>query len=115
MPVSKVGPGIDLRPADIVEVNHPHRLLGAPVVPELQIGAWYVWVADKKNEIDAVRLAAMVNHQGPPIPARVLARQTGYRVLAGPFRDKTEAGDAIKRLRFDLEIEGRLIAPDRKK
>jgi len=115
VPVSKVGPGIDLRPADIVEVNHPHRLLGAPVVPELQIGAWYVWVADKKNEIDAVRLAAMVNHQGPPIPARVLARRAGYRVLAGPFRDKTEAADAIKRLRFDLEIEGRLIAPDRKK
>ncbi len=115
VPVSKVGPGIDLRPADIVEVNHPHRLLGSPVVPELQIGAWYVWVADKKNEIDAVRLAAMVNHQGPPIPARVLARRAGYRVLAGPFRDKTEAADAIKRLRFDLEIEGRLIAPDRKK
>ncbi len=115
VPVSKVGPGIDLRPADIVEVNHPHRLLGAPVVPELQIGAWYVWVADKKNEIDAVRLAAMVNHQGPPIPARVLARRAGYRVLAGPFRDKSEAADAIKRLRFDLEIEGRLIAPDRKK
>ena len=115
VPVSKVGPGIDLRPADIVEVNHPHRLLGAPVVPELQIGAWYVWVADKKNEIDAVRLAAMVNHQGPPIPARVLARRAGYRVLAGPCRDKSEAADAIKRLRVDLEIEGRLIAPDRKK
>lgn len=115
VPVSVDSEGNDPLSADVVEVNHPRQLYGAPVIPQLKVGAWYVWVADEKYEIDAVRLAAMVNHQGPPIPARVLARQNGYRVLAGPFNNKSEAGKAIKQLRFDLEIEGRLIAPARKK
>ena len=115
VPVSKSTHDADQLSTGIVEVNHPRRLLGAPVVPELRVGAWYVWVADKKNELEAVRLAAMVNHQGPPIPARVLPRQNGYRVLAGPFNSKNEAANAIKQLRFDLEIEGQLIAPGRKK
>ena len=30
--------------------------------------------ADTRDEIDAVRLAAIINHQGPQIPARVVSR-----------------------------------------
>ena len=115
LPVSVGSERSDSWSADIVEVNHPRQLFGAPVIPQLKVGAWYVWVADKENELEAVRLAAMVNHQGPPIPARVLARQNGFRVLAGPFSNKNEADNVIKQLRFDLEIEGRLIEPARKK
>lgn len=117
IPVSISGtrPGGELWPADIVEVNHPKKLLGKPEIPELKVGAWYVVVSDERNEVDAIRLAAIVNHQGPPIPARVLPKQNGFRVIAGPFHDAGDAGDAIKRLRYDLEIEGKLIAPSMKK
>ncbi len=101
--------------AEIVEVKHPAELYGRPEVPELKAGAWSVLAADVRDETDAVRLAAIINHQGPQIPARVLAKNDSYRVIAGPFNDMREAKDAIKRLKIDLEIDARLIEPVKKK
>jgi L,D-transpeptidase ErfK/SrfK len=76
--------------------------------------AWYVLAADVREEIDALRLAAIINHQGPRIPARVLSKSNSYRVIAGPFNDISEAKDAAKRLKIDLEIDGILIEPVKK-
>ena len=66
------------------------------------------------DEVEAKRLAAMINHQGPPIPARVIAKSKGFRVIAGPFKGVSDARDAIKRLKYDLEIDGILIEPVKK-
>ncbi len=71
--------------------------------------------ADVRDKTEAVRLAAIINHQGPQIPARVVSKDVGYRVIAGPFNDIREAKDAIKRLKIDLEIDGILIEPVRKR
>ncbi len=71
--------------------------------------------ADVRDEIDALRMAAMINHQGPQIPARVLSKSGSYRVVAGPFNDISEAKDAAKRLKIDLEIDGILIEPVKKR
>ena len=71
--------------------------------------------AELPDEIDALRLAAIINHQGPQIPARVLSKNGSYRVIAGPFNDVREAKDAIKRLKIDLEIDGMLIEPVKKR
>jgi L,D-transpeptidase ErfK/SrfK len=98
-----------------VEVRHPDELYGRPQILELKTDAWSVLVVDLPNEIDAVRLAAMINHQGPQIPARVLSKNGSYRVIAGPFNELRGAKDAIKRLRIDLEIDGILIEPVRKR
>ena len=73
------------------------------------------WLLTVRNKIDATRLAAIINHQGPQIPARVLSKSDSYRVMAGPFNDIREAKDAIKRLKIDLEIDGILIEPVKKK
>jgi len=54
--------------------------------------------ADVRDEMDAMRLAAIINHQGPQIPARVVSQNGSYLVIAGPFNDIREAKDAIKRL-----------------
>jgi L,D-transpeptidase ErfK/SrfK len=86
-------------------------LYGRPELPELKLEAWYVLAADVRDEIDAQRIAAIINHQGPQIPARVLSKSKGYRVIAGPFNDISEAKDAVKRLKIDLEIDGILIEP----
>jgi len=67
-----------------------------------------------RDQNDAVRLSAIINHQGPQIPARVISKNESYRVVAGPFNDIKEAKDAIKRLKIDLEIDGSLIEPVRK-
>jgi L,D-transpeptidase ErfK/SrfK len=64
-----------------------------------------------RDKVDALRLAAIINHQGPQIPARVLSTSGRHRVLAGPFKNKSEAKDAAKRLKIDLEIDGILVEP----
>ncbi|HQG31191.1 MAG TPA: L,D-transpeptidase family protein [Deltaproteobacteria bacterium] len=94
-----------------IEVRHPEKLYGRPEIPEIITGAWYVWAADLDDKIEALRTAAIINHQGPQIPARVLSKGKGYRVVAGPFKDAFEAQDAARRLKFDLEIDGVLIEP----
>lgn len=109
--VSAIGPGGETALAETIRLRHPVNLYGRPQVPELRSDAWYVLAAILSDKVDARRLAAIINHQGPQIPARVLSKSGRHRVLAGPFNDKGEAEDAAKRMRIDLEIDGILVAP----
>ncbi|HEX2967014.1 MAG TPA: L,D-transpeptidase family protein [Syntrophorhabdaceae bacterium] len=97
--------------AETIEIRHPEKLHGKPEVPELRSDRWYVLAANSRDKIEAMRIAAIINHQGPQIPARVLSRDSNHRVLAGPFDNNGEAREALKRLRIDLEITGILIEP----
>jgi L,D-transpeptidase ErfK/SrfK len=114
VPIFEMRQGSVKGAAETIEVRHPGVLYGRPGIPELNTDAWSVLAADVRDEIDAVRLAAIINHQGPQIPARVLSKNDSYHVIAGPFNDVREANDAIKRLKIDLEIDGTLIEPVRK-
>jgi L,D-transpeptidase ErfK/SrfK len=107
----EMGQGSQSITATLIEIKHPDQLHGRPEIPELKLEAWYVLAADVRDEIDALRLAAIINHQGPPIPARVLSKRDNYRVIAGPFNDISEARNAAKRLKIDLGIDGVLIEP----
>ena len=100
---------------EAIEIKHPGKLYGRPEIPELKTEAWYILAADLRDEIDAVRIAAIINHQGPQIPARVISKADKYRVIAGPFNDISEAKDAARRLKIDLDIEGILIEPVNKR
>ncbi len=115
VPIFEIRQGSGKGVAETIEVKHPGELYGRPEIPELKTDAWSVLAADVRDEIDAVRLAAIINHQGPQIPARVLSKNVNYRVIAGPFNDIKEAKDATKRLKIDLEIDGILIEPVKKK
>ncbi|MRR56427.1 MAG: peptidase [Deltaproteobacteria bacterium] len=114
VPIFELRPGSLNEVANPLKVQHPDTLYGRPEIPELSLEAWYVLAADLRDEIDAQRLAAIINHQGPPIPARVLAKGTGYRVIAGPFTNISQAKDAVKRLKYDLDIDGIVIEPVKK-
>jgi L,D-transpeptidase ErfK/SrfK len=111
VPIFEIRQGSGKKVAEPMEVRHPTELYGRPEIPELKTDAWSVLAADVRDENDAVRLSAIINHQGPQIPARVLSKNDSYRVIAGPFNDIREAKDAIKRLKIDLEIDGKLIEP----
>lgn len=111
VPISEIGQERRKGIAEAIEVKHPERLYGRPETPELKTDAWYVLAADVRDKTNALRLAAIINHQGPPIPARVLSKRDGYRVISGPFGNVTDAKDAVKRLKIDLEIDGVLIEP----
>ena len=109
--VSAMGPGGETAVTDTIWVRHPATLYGQPQVPEFRTDAWYVLAADFHDAVDARRLAAIINHQGPQIPARVLSMGGRHRVLAGPFNNKGEAKTAAKRMQIDLEIEGVVVPP----
>jgi L,D-transpeptidase ErfK/SrfK len=114
VPIFETGRGSAQETAEPIKIEHPDRLYGCPEIPELKLDAWYVLAADLQDKIDALRLAAIINHQGPPIPARVLTRSNGYRVIAGPFNNISEAKEAARRLKIDLEIDGIVIEPVKK-
>ena len=115
VPIFEIRPGSEKGAAKTIEVKHPEKLNGRPEIPELQMEAWNVLAAEVRDEIEALRIAAIINHQGPQIPARVLSKSDGYRVIAGPFNDMSAAKDAAKRLKIDLEIDGILIEPVKKR
>jgi L,D-transpeptidase ErfK/SrfK len=114
VPILEMSPGSEKEIPMAVEVEHPDKLYGKPEIPELKIEAWYVLAADVNDEIDALRMAAIINHQGPPIPAQVLPKSSSYRVIAGPFTTMGEAREATRRLKIDLDIDGIMIDPVRK-
>ena len=97
--------------AETIQLKHPNKLYGKPEIPELKTDAWYVLAATSNDKDDALRLAAIINHQGPQIPARVLSERGRHRVLAGPFSNMSESEEAAKRLKIDLEIDGILVEP----
>jgi L,D-transpeptidase ErfK/SrfK len=111
VPVFDINRGIEKVDAETIKLWHPGKLYGKPEIPELQTDAWYVLAATLRDRVDALRLAAIINHQGPPIPARVVSTIDRHRVLAGPFNNRSEAKDAAKRLKIDLEIEAVLVEP----
>ncbi len=114
VPIFELSQGSQEEVAKPVEVEHPERLYGKPEIPALNLLAWYVLAADVPDKIEAQRLAAIINHQGPQIPARVLQNSNRYRVIAGPFDDGGEAKKAAKRLKIDLDIDGIVIEPNKK-
>ena len=111
VPILEIRQGSEKNVAETIELKHPEKLYGKPEIPELQTDAWYVLAATMRDKVDALRLAAIINHQGPQIPARVLSKSDSHRVLAGPFNTMSEAKDAAKRLKIDLEIDGILVEP----
>jgi L,D-transpeptidase ErfK/SrfK len=106
VPVSAVLNGREMDIADAINLRHPAKFYGQPEIPAFKTDAWYVLAASLRDREDAQRLAAIINHQGPPIPARVLSKDGRHRVLAGPFDKRDAAKDAAKRLKIDLALDG---------
>ena len=109
VPVSADRDGVGMAAAQPIRLRHPGQLFGQPEIPAFNTDAWYVLAASLRDKTDAQRLAAIINHQGPPIPARVLSKGDRHRVIAGPFDNRREAKDAAKRLKIDLELDAVLF------
>ena len=101
--------------AGAVEVQRPAQLTGQPRIPAFKGGAWYVRADETIGEDNAKRLAAVLNHQGPQIPALVVQKGNRYLVLAGPYADRKTATAAVKRIKSDLEIDGVIVGPSESK
>lgn len=110
-PVLVNSPDIPELAQQSVAVAHPGTLYGQPEVQTLTDNDWAMLVATFSNETEAQEFAAMLNHQGPPIPARKVKTDNAYQVIAGPFKTQKEAKAAASRIRFDFEIEAKLLKP----
>jgi L,D-transpeptidase ErfK/SrfK len=111
VPILRGGESMESFLAGAIEVEIPAELRGKPRIPAMRSGAWYVKAAESPREVNARRLAAVLNHQGPQIPARVIQKGNLYQVVAGPYASQKAAAADARRLSSDLEIEGVLIAP----
>jgi len=109
VPISVTRNGLVMDSVQAINLWHPGKLYGKPQIPEYKTNAWYVLAATLPDKVDALRLAAIMNHQGPPIPARVLSGDDRHRVLAGPFENESAAKKAAKHLKIYLELDAVLF------
>jgi L,D-transpeptidase ErfK/SrfK len=103
---------------DVVEISknamqmaHPGRLFEQPIIGELKDSDWSILVATFDDETKAQEMAAMLNHQGPTIPARKVKKNESYQVIAGPFKNKSEVKAVAKRIRIDFEMSVEPLEP----
>ncbi|MEW6037915.1 MAG: L,D-transpeptidase family protein [Pseudomonadota bacterium] len=111
VPIQMNSPPASAAAAQAVELRRPAAWFGQPELPAEDAGGWLVKATATREELSARRIAAMLNHQGPPIPARAVKAGDGYEVLAGPFKDGKAAKIAAKRLKIDLELDAEVRPP----
>lgn len=92
-------------------LTRPDRLYRQPKTPETLEAGWRLKVLETPDAFEARRLAAMLNHLGPRIPARALAQNGRQVVMAGPFPDRKLAREAARTLKMDFELDGALLEP----
>jgi L,D-transpeptidase ErfK/SrfK len=111
-PILTASPDLPELVANAPELEHPKHFYGAPKVPKLTGSDWAILVAAFDNEGEAQQLAAMLNHQGPPMPARKVEKDGSYQVIAGPFKNQKAAELAAHRLKMDFDLDSRLLQPE---
>ena len=111
VPILENTDSFDQLVAKAVALSHPAKLYAQPEPPTLKGSSWYIQAGETVDEISAKRLAAMLNHQGPRIPAQTVLQNGRYQIYAGPYKDAKATKIAAKRMKIDLEIDGEIIAP----
>jgi L,D-transpeptidase ErfK/SrfK len=111
-PILTASPELPELVANAPELEHPEHFYGAPAVPALTGSDWAILVAAFDNAGEARQLAAMLNHQGPPIPARKVEKDGSYQVIAGPFKDQKAAELAARRIKMEFELDIKLLQPE---
>jgi L,D-transpeptidase ErfK/SrfK len=99
--------------AHAVQLQHPEQFYGQPVAGQLTESDWGILAASFPSETDAQKLTAMLNHQGPPIPARKIAKDGAYHVIAGPFKNKKEVKTVAKRIKQNFDMDVTLLEPSK--
>ncbi|MFH0350438.1 MAG: L,D-transpeptidase family protein [Chromatiales bacterium] len=72
---------------------------------------WYVQAGSFKSPHTARRVSAIIEHLGPPIPARAVANRGYHQVLAGPFDSRAEAEANARRIEANLGTETLVVDP----
>lgn len=111
VPVMQGSQDLAMVKATALQLRHPVLLNGQPQLAELSGADWSVLAASFAQESDAQKFAAMLNHQGPPLPARKVVKDGVYQVVAGPFKSAKDARLAVKRIRSTFETDAVALEP----
>jgi L,D-transpeptidase ErfK/SrfK len=112
VPVFERTPSLEQVVQRVVELPAPAQLYGRPVPPSQDQDGWYVKALETDSELNARRAAAVLNHLGPQIPARVVLLDNGnFLVRAGPFEDAKSAQKAARQMRADLDFQSEVLPP----
>lgn len=110
-PILENSPDIAEITRNALPLKHPDYFNHQPVIEAIKADDWAIRVADFKDETKAQQLVTMLNHQGPIIPARKVAKDHAFQVIAGPFKNKTEVLAVAKRIRMDFELKAEPLKP----
>lgn len=72
---------------------------------------WFIKVGGLDSQENSYKLAAMLRHLGPPIPAMAAQDGGSYQVLSGPYRTRAEAMKASNRIGSSLEVSSQIMPP----
>ncbi|MDH3379511.1 MAG: L,D-transpeptidase family protein [Gammaproteobacteria bacterium] len=108
-PVLEGAPHLNMELDTVPQVWHPLWLAGTPKRPRQRRDAWYVQTESFHALSNAQRLSVVLNHEGPPIPARWVATDTAYHVIVGPFDDESTAQNIARRIKREYEFNGTIV------
>jgi L,D-transpeptidase ErfK/SrfK len=111
MPVLTQSPELPELIASALPLAHPAQLNGQLVIQEIGNKDWAILAGSYNNPSDAQKLTAMLNHQGPPIPTRKVAKDGTFQVVAGPFKNKKEVKSVARRIKQNFEIDVTPLEP----
>lgn len=85
-------------------VTHPQLFYKQPVVKPLTHQDWSITVKTFPDANSAQKIVAMLNHQGPAIPARKRHENGLFHVVAGPFQSKQEVQSVINEIQRTFQF-----------
>ncbi len=110
-PITLQSASFDSLAENALTLPHPDTLYGQPQPQPITRRDWSISVAVFSDERAARKLAAVLNHQGPPILTRVEQQGERYEIIAGPFSNKKQVQSVLKRLETELELKGTIKPP----
>ncbi len=110
-PILKNSPDESNLMTSAIEIVHPEQFYKQPIIEDIKDNDWSILVASFNNELEAQKLATMLNHQGPIIPSRKVQKDDTYQVIAGPFKNKKEVNLIAKRIKMDFEMAVKPLKP----
>ncbi|MFA5982993.1 MAG: L,D-transpeptidase family protein [Methylococcaceae bacterium] len=109
-PILSNSPGIAEIIANAIVLKHPQQWYGQLNVAAIGKHDLAILAASFNQASDAHKFTAMLNHQGPPIPARTIVNNDQFWVVAGPFKSVNDANSAIHRIKINFEMDAKPLS-----
>lgn len=110
LPITKASTSWQAHLERVTELAHPPFWQNYYQPPAATPG-WYLIIDHTLSPLTAERLVAILRHQDPPLPARLIHSEGGKQVVIGPLANRTAAKAIQRSLHPDLELPIRLLPP----